>query len=201
MFQGFAQVYPGGPPRGGPAGTWKPNRSEQLHRPEKEELVASLNRTFDGAELVVVTHQTGLSVAEITELRRRMREVDASYKVVKNRLARLALDGSKYADLAPLFVGPTAIAVSQDPVAAAKVAVKFAKENQKLEIAGGAMGERQLDVDGVKALAGLPSMDELRAGLIGMLQKPATRMAVVLREPAGQVARVLGAYAETGEAA
>ena len=172
-----------------------------MHRAEKEELVSTLNRTFDGAELVVVTHQSGLSVAEMTDLRRRMREADASYKVVKNRLARLALDGSKYANLAPLFVGPTAIAVSNDPVAAAKVAVKFAKENEKLEIAGGAMGERQLDVDGVKALAGLPSLDELRAGLIGMLQTPATRIAVVLREPAGQLARVLGAYGETGEAA
>lgn len=201
MFQGPAQVNPDGPLDGGPPGTWKPNRSEQVHRAEKEELVSTLNRTFDGAELVVVTHQSGLSVAEMTDLRRRMREADASYKVVKNRLARLALDGSKYANLAPLFVGPTAIAVSNDPVAAAKVAVKFAKENEKLEIAGGAMGERQLDVDGVKALAGLPSLDELRAGLIGMLQTPATRIAVVLREPAGQLARVLGAYGETGEAA
>lgn len=172
-----------------------------MHRPEKEQLVATLNRTFDGAELVVVTHQSGMSVAEMTELRRRMREAEASYKVVKNRLARLALDGSKYADLAPLFVGPTAIAVSDDPVAAAKVAVKFAKENKKLEIAGGAMGERRLDIDGIKALADLPSLDELRARLIGMVQTPATRIAVVLQAPAGQVARVLAAYGETGEAA
>ena len=169
-----------------------------MYRADKEQVVADLTQVLEENELVVVTRQAGLTVKEMTDLRRRMREVDARYKVIKNRLARRALDNSRFADLAPLFVGPTAIAYSKDPVAAAKVAVDFAKSNEKLEIAGGAMGEQTLGVDGVKALAALPSLDELRARLVGMLQTPATRVAGVLQAPAGQLARVMSAYGASG---
>lgn len=142
-----------------------------------------------------MTQQSGLTVAEVTTLRRQMREAGAGFKVTKNRLARRALEGTKFAKLAPLFKGPTAVAYSTDPVAAAKVAISYANANEKLTIVGGAMGDTLLDPNGVKALATLPSLNELRAKLIGMLQTPATRVAQVLRAPAGQLARVFGAYA------
>ena len=172
-----------------------------MDRTEKQNLVASLKGTFEGANLVVITRQSGLTVAESTQLRRQIREAGASFKVTKNRLARLALEGTKFAELAPMFTGPTAIAVSQDPVAAAKVVVNFAKANEKLVLVGGALDGKVLDINAVKSLAALPSLDELRAQLVGMLQTPATRIARVLNAPAGQVARVLAAYAEKGEAA
>lgn len=172
-----------------------------MDRTEKENLVASLKGLFEGANLVVITRQSGLTVAESTKLRHQMREAGASFKVTKNRLARLALEGTKFAELAPMFTGPTAVATSTDPVAAAKVAVTFAKENEKLVLVGGALDGKVLGVEDVKSLASLPSLDELRARLVGMLQTPATRIARVLNAPAGQVARVLAAYAEKGEAA
>lgn len=172
-----------------------------MDRAKKEELVAELNGTFADSTLVVVTHQTGLTVAESTDLRARMREAGAGFKVTKNRLAKLALTGTTYEGISDLFEGPTAIAYSTDPVAAARVAVNFAKENEKLVIVGGAMGENRLDEAGVKALASLPSLDELRARLVGMLNTPATRVAGVLQAPAGQLARVFSAYAGKGEAA
>lgn len=172
-----------------------------MDRTEKQNLVASLKSTFEGANLVVITQQSGLTVAESTDLRRKMREAGAGFKVTKNRLARLALEGTKFAELAPMFTGPTAIATSEDPVAAAKVAVNFAKDNDKLVVIGGALDGKMLDVSEVKSLASLPSLDELRGTLVGMLQTPATRIARVLNAPAGQVARVIAAYAEKGEAA
>lgn len=172
-----------------------------MDRAKKTELVATLNGTFSSAALVVVTQQTGLSVVEATELRRQMRAAGASYKVTKNRLARLALDGTPYAGLVELFNGPTAIAWSDDPVAAAKVAVEFAKKNDKLAVVGGGLGSQVLDEAGVKALAALPSLDELRARLVGMISTPATRIAGVLQAPAGQLARVMNAYATKDEAA
>lgn len=172
-----------------------------MDRTEKQNLVASLKGLFEGANLVVITRQSGLTVAESTHLRRQMREAGASFKVTKNRLARLALEGTKFAELAPMFTGPTAIATSQDPVAAAKIAANFAKENEKLVLVGGALDGKLLDIDAVKSLAALPSLDELRAKLVGMLQTPATRIARVLNAPAEQVARVLAAHAEKGEAA
>lgn len=172
-----------------------------MDRSQKQRLVAALHQTFRETRLVVVTHNGGLTVSEVTDLRRRMRDAGAGFKVTKNRLARLALEGTSFAGLSSLFTGPTAIAFSVDPVAAAKVAVTFANANQKLAIVGGAMGEQILDSDGVKALATLPSLDELRARLIGMLQTPATRIATVLQAPASQLARVLSAYAEKGDAA
>jgi len=172
-----------------------------VDRTQKEKLVASLNQALSSTVAVVVTRQSGLTVAEATRLRRRMREAGASFKVTKNRLARLALKGTPFEGLAPMFTGPTAIAWSKDPVAAAKAAVEFAKTNEKLVIVGGALGAKALDVAGVQALATMPSLDELRAKLLALLQTPATRIAGVLQAPAGQLARVLKARAEKGEAA
>ena len=172
-----------------------------MDRTRKEELVASFNEAFSGATLVVVTSQSGLTVAQSTELRREMRKAGASYKVTKNRLTRLALEGTKFAHLSDLFKGPTGIAYSEDPVAAARIAVKFAEGNDKFQILGGGLSEQALDISGVNALAKLPSLDELRGKLVGMIQTPATRIAGVTQAPAGQLARVLGARAAQGEAA
>ena len=142
-----------------------------------------------------------MTVAEVTELRRQMRAAGASFKVTKNRLARLALAGTKFERLSPMFTGPTAIAYSRDPVAAAKVAVEFANKNDKLRIIGGGLGERQLDAEGVKSLATMPSLDQLRARFLGLLQTPATRIAAVLQAPGAQLARVLDAYAKKADQA
>ncbi len=151
--------------------------------------------------MVVVTHYSGLTVGEMGELRGQMREAGASFKVTKNRLTRLALQGTKFENLEDMFTGPTAIAYSDDPVAPAKVCVNFAKKNDKLVVMGGAFGEEKLDVAGIKTMASLPSLDELRAKIVGMLNTPATRIAGVLQAPAGQVARVLSARGQQDEAA
>ncbi len=172
-----------------------------MDRSRKEKLVAELHQTFTGSNLLVVTHQTGLTVAEVSDLRRRMRAAGANFRVTKNRLARRALEGTRFQGLASLFEGPTAIAYSQDPVAAAKVAVGFAKENGKLIVLGGSLGDKDLGLDGVRGLAALSSLDETRAKSVAMLSTPATTIARVLQAPAGQLARVLGAYGEKGEAA
>lgn len=173
-----------------------------MERARKEELVAELRQTFQNAGVVVVTHYRGLTVAESTDLRRQMHDAGAQFKVTKNTLARLALKDTEYESLADSFTGPTAIAVSKDPVAAAKAAAKFAKGNEKLVLlAGGMAGGEMLDANGVKALAALPSLDELRGTLVGLLQAPATKVARTLQEPGGQVARVLNARSEQGEAA
>ncbi len=169
-----------------------------MDRARKEELVALLHQTFQNTAILVVTEQSGLTVAEASELRRRMREAGATFRVTKNRLVRLALKGTKYEGLSDLFSGPTAIAFSDDPLAAAKVSVNFANENEKLAIKGGALDGEILDVAGVKALAALPSLDELRAKIISLIQTPATRLAAVLQAPGGQVARVLSAYGAKG---
>ena len=166
-----------------------------MDRSEKLELITSLHNTLKEAELVVVTRQTGLTVAEVTDLRRKMRAAGAGYRVAKNRLARRALEGTKFTGLSDLLTGTTALAYSKDPVAAAKVAITYAKGNEKLSIAGGVLGNLVLDPEGIKALASLPSLDELRAKLVGLLQTPATRVATVLAAPAGQLARVFNAYA------
>ena len=172
-----------------------------MDRSQKQQLVDSLHKTLSGASLVVVTRQSGLTVKEVTELRRQMRAAGATYKVTKNRLARLALKDTPYQELAPLFTGPTAVACSKDPVAAAKVAVKYADSNEKVTILGGSLGDRKLDLAAIKSLATLPSIDSLRSKLIGLIQAPATKVAGVLQAPAGQLARVFGAYGAKGEAA
>ena len=172
-----------------------------MDRAQKEAAVAGLNQTLGGVNLVVVTHQTGLTVYESMTLRRKVREAGASFKVTKNRLTRLALEGTKFQALQSLMTGPTALAFSEDPVAAAKVCVEFAKKNEKLTIIGGALGKQLLDVNGVQALAKLPSLDELRGKLVGLLQAPATKVAGVLQAPAGQLARVISAYGSQDEAA
>jgi large subunit ribosomal protein L10 len=164
-------------------------------------MVASLNGVFSNTGVVVVAHYAGLTVADMTTLRGRMREAGAGVKVAKNRLAKLALRGTEAEHIADLFKGPTVIAYSKDPVSAPKVAIDFAKANEKLVILGGAMGKTNLSPDGVKALASLPSLDELRASLIGMIQTPATRIAQLASAPAGKLARVIGAYARKEEAA
>jgi large subunit ribosomal protein L10 len=169
-----------------------------LDRTQKQRLVDRLQQDLVGTTCVVVTHQTGLSVAEVTQLRRQVRSAGASFRVTKNRLARRALAGSPFEPLSTLFTGPTAIAFSRDPVAAAKAVVEYANRNDKLTIIGGGLAGQQMDAAGVRELASLPSLDELRGKLIGLLQAPATRLARVLQAPAGQVARVFAAYAESG---
>ncbi len=165
-----------------------------MDRTQKEELVSQLNETFNGAETVVVTHNLGLTVSEMEDLRVKLREAGASFKVTQNRLTRLALKDTQFEGISDLFKGPTGIAYSEDVVAAAKVAVKFAKDNDNFEVVGGSMGDQVLDIDGVKALATMPSLDELRGKLVGLIQAPATKVAGVLQAPAGQLARVCGAY-------
>ena len=172
-----------------------------MDRVSKEEMVSDLHSVFDDSNAVVVTHYSGLTVGELEDLRGQMREAGASFKVTKNRLTRLALQGTKFEGLTDLFTGPTAVAVSIDPVAAAKVVVNYAKKNDKLVVIGGAMGDQQLGVDGVKALASLPSLDELRGKLVGLLSAPATKIAGVLQAPAGQIARVLLARGQQSDAA
>ena len=172
-----------------------------MNRSEKQELVASMNQSFQATNLIVITQQSGLTVSEATSLRRQMRDAGASYKVCKNRLVRLALEGTRFEALAPLFTGPTAIASSADPVAAAKVCVDFAKGNNKLTIVGGALGESLLQTADVEALAKLPSLDELRGKLIGVIQAPAGKLASVTQAPAAQLARVFSAYGSQDEAA
>jgi large subunit ribosomal protein L10 len=170
-----------------------------VDRKQKEEQVSSLREIFEDAALVVVTHYSGMTVSELGELRGKMREAGANFKVTKNRLTKLALAGTKFEGTAEMFSGPTAIAYSKDPVAAAKAAVNFSKTNDKLIVLGGAMGSENLDVNRVKALATLPSLDELRAKIVGMIATPATRVASVLQAPAAQVARVIGVHANSGE--
>ncbi|PLX37016.1 MAG: 50S ribosomal protein L10 [Hyphomicrobiales bacterium] len=172
-----------------------------MERAEKQELVAALNEVFTGAGVVVVAHYAGLDVAKMTDLRSKMRAAGGSVKVAKNRLVKLALKGTEIEHITDLFEGPTVIAYSDDPVAAPKVVSDFAKANDKLVVLGGALGTTNLDAEGVKALASMPSIDELRAKLVGMISTPATRIAQVLSAPGGQVARVLSAYAEKGNAA
>jgi large subunit ribosomal protein L10 len=171
-----------------------------VDRSGKEKLVTELQEMLSDAQLVVVTNQNGLTVAEVTDLRRKMRAAGAGFKVAKNRLAQLALKGTKYENLEKLLKGPTGIAFSTDPIAAAKVAVTYANSNDKLTIMGGSMGTEVLDTAKVKALATLPSINELRSKLIALLQTPATRVATVVQAPAAQLARVFGAYAKKGEA-
>ena len=167
-----------------------------MDRSQKAESVAYLTDLFNGAGAVVITRNLGMTVAQTTALRTKMREAGATYKVAKNRLAKLAIQDTDYAGIGEFFTGPTAVAASSDPVAAAKVIVEFAKTTDKIEILGGGMGSLVLDANGIKALATMPSLDELRAKLIGLIQAPATKIAQVVTAPAAKLARVFAAYAE-----
>ncbi|MDX2234246.1 MAG: 50S ribosomal protein L10 [Hyphomonadaceae bacterium] len=166
-----------------------------MDRAEKAQAVEALKGIFAKSGVVVVSHYAGLTVADMTSLRVRLREAGAGLKVVKNRLVKIALDGTPGAAVSHLFTGPVAIAFSPDPVAATKVAVAYAKEKEKFVLLGALMGASVLDENGVKALATLPSLDELRGKIVGLLNAPATRIAGVLQAPGGQLARVLSAYA------
>jgi large subunit ribosomal protein L10 len=172
-----------------------------VDRATKKELVARLNGAFTDTRVVVVAHYSGLNVPQMQALRRQMKQAGAVVKVTKNRLAKLALDGTNAAVIAPLLKGPTLIAYSGDPIAAPKAAADFAKGNDKFVILGGAMGKLALDANGVRALAALPSLDELRAKIIGLVQAPGTKIAQLLNAPGAKLARVVQAYASKGEAA
>jgi large subunit ribosomal protein L10 len=166
-----------------------------VDRAAKRELVRSLNAVFKDTGAIVVAHYAGLTVAQMTDYRRRVKEAGGQVKVAKNRLAKIAIKDTEAAGIVDLFKGPTCVAFSQDPLAAAKVAVKYAKENDKLVILGGTMGRTVLDPAGVRALAELPSLDELRAKLIGLLTAPATKIARTIKEPGAKLARVVQARA------
>jgi large subunit ribosomal protein L10 len=166
-----------------------------MDRSQKADLVAELKNVFSETSVVVITRNLGMTVAQSTDLRLKMRDAGAQFKVAKNRLALIALEGTKYGPIGDMLTGPTALATSTDPVAAAKVAVEFAKTTDRIEIVGGAMGDTLLDVNGIKALAALPSLDELRGKLVGLIQAPASKIARTVAEPGAQLARVVGAYA------
>ena len=167
-----------------------------MNRQEKAELIETLQTTLNASSTVVVTHQVGMTVAESSDLRAKMREAGAGFKVTKNRIAKLALKGTRFEDLDSMFTGPTAVGMSQDPVAAAKAIVDYAKGNKKITIIGGSMDGKTLDQAGVEALAKMPSLDELRGKLVGLVQAPATKVARVTQAPAGKLARVIQARAD-----
>jgi large subunit ribosomal protein L10 len=171
-------------------------KESKVEKAKKAEVVEDLNGVFAKAGSVVVAHYSGMTVAQMNDLRSRMRAAGASFRVSKNRLAVRALKGTAVEGIAHLFKGPTGIAVSDDPIAASKVAVAYAKDNDKLVILGGSVGATALDANGVKALATLPSLDELRGKIVGLLVAPATKIAGIVQAPAGQLARVIGAYSK-----
>ena len=172
-----------------------------MDRAEKTKLVKTLVEDFKSSEVIVVAHYAGLSVSEMEDLRVQMKQAGGQVKVAKNRLAKLALKETETADISDLFTGPTLIAYSNDPVTAPKIAVNFAKDNEKLVVLGGAMGQTNLDADAVKSLATMPSLDELRAKIAGLLTRPSANIASILQAPGGQVARVISAYSDKGAAA
>ena len=184
-----------------PGGSHPPTESPDVDRAEKKAAIETLNGVFKTTGVAVVAHYSGLTVAQMQKLRTQMKQAGASVKVSKNRLAKIALEGTDVVAIGSLLKGPTVIAYSNDPVGASKVASDFAKANEKFVILGGAMGKTALDPNGVKALASLPSLDELRGKLVGLLVAPATKLAQLANAPAAKVARVVQAYASKGEAA
>ena len=167
-----------------------------MDRAGKAESIETLKGVFEGSGAVVVTHYLGLTVAEMTDLRGRLRKEGAALKVVKNTLAQKALNGAAGEGGDALFKGPVAIAYGPDPVSAAKVVTQYAKDNEKFSVIGGILGQTTvLDKTAVSSLATLPSLDQIRAQIIGLINAPATKVAGVLQAPAGQLARVFGAYA------
>ena len=170
-----------------------------MNRAEKKALIEATNAKLKNAEIALVVHNKGLTVAEMSDLRSKMREAGAEFKVTKNRLTKIAAKDTPYEQIADLFKGPAAVATAKEPVAVAKGLVDFAKNNEKLVIIGGAFGAQKLDVKAIETLAKLPSLNELRAKIVGMLQTPATRIACVLQAPGSQVARVVAAKAAKGD--
>ncbi len=170
-----------------------------MSRAQKEAEIKELHERFANDEMVVVTHYSGLTVGELSELRSDLRKEGASFKVTKNSLAKLAIKGTQFEPLSDMFTGPTGVASSQDPVAAAKIAHKFAKGNDKLIILGGALGKEILDVKGVEALAKLPSLDEVRSKLVGLLVAAPTKLAGIMQAPARELVGVTKAYGEKSE--
>ncbi len=169
-----------------------------MNRTQKQELIQEVNATLNKANIALIVHNNGLTVAEMSDLRKKMRDAGAEFKVTKNRLAKIAAKDTKFELIADLFKGPAAVATADEPVAVAKGLVDFAKTNEKLVIIGGAYADQKLDLKAIQALAKLPSLNELRAKIVGMLQTPATRIACVLQAPGGQVARVIAANAAKG---
>lgn len=172
-----------------------------MDRAAKEELVTQLHEVFQNTGVIVVAHYAGLSVAQMTDYRNRMRDAGGKVKVAKNRLAKIALEGTDLADMKDFLTGPTCLSYSEDPIAAAKVAVEYAKTNEKLVILGGAMGKSVLDANGVKALASLPSLDELRGKIVGLIQAPMVKIVRTVNEPGAQLARVIQAKSAQADAA
>ncbi len=172
-----------------------------MERAAKKQAIDDLNEVFKGTSVAIVAHYSGLTVAQMQVLRKQMKQAGAAVKVSKNRLAKIALEGTDVVSIGALLKGPTVIATSKDPVAAPKVAIEFAKTNEQFVILGGAMGKTVLNPDGVKALASLPSLDELRGKIVGLLVAPATKIAQLTNAPAAKLARVVQAYASKGEAA
>lgn len=179
-----------------PAGFARADRENRVDRAEKKAFVTTMHDVLQETSVVVVAHYSGLTVAQMQTLRKQMRDVGATVQVTKNRLTRIALEGTEVASVRELLKGPTLLAFSKDPVAAPKAAVAFAKDNAKLVILGGAMGKTALNPDAVKSLATLPSLDELRAKLVGLIQAPATKLARLTTAPATKLARVVRAYAD-----
>jgi large subunit ribosomal protein L10 len=167
-----------------------------MDRAQKKQFVENIHSNLQGAGVMVVCHYQGMTVAEISDLRRQARAAGASFQVTKNTLTKLGLKDSMFEPVSDLFTGPTAVAYSQDPVAAAKVLVDFAKNNDKVKILGGALGERRLQANDVEALAKMPSLDQLRGKILGLLVSPATKLVQLLQTPGGQVARVISAHAK-----
>ena len=165
----------------------KLERRRSVNRTEKTELIETLQSTFNASTTVVVAHQVGMTVAESGALRQKMRDAGAGLKVTKNRIAKLALKGTRYEDLDSIFTGPTVVGTSEDPVAAAKILVDYAKENPKITIIGGSMDGKNLDKAGVEALAKMPSLDELRGRIVGLVQAPAAKIVRVVQAPAGDM--------------
>jgi large subunit ribosomal protein L10 len=192
-------VQPGGPASRAKAA--KEERASLVERAAKKEAVEALNGLFKTTGVAVVAHYSGLTVVQMQKLRSQMKQAGASVKVSKNRLAKIALEGTDVVAIGSLLKGPTVIATSNDPVAAPKVAVEFAKTNEKFVILGGSMGKTVLNVDSVKALAALPSLDELRGKIVGLIVAPATKIAQLTTAPAAKLARVVQAYASKSEAA
>ncbi len=166
-----------------------------MDRAGKAQAIDTLKGVFDNAGAVVVTHYLGLTVKELEDLRGRLRAEGAKLQVVKNTLAQKAMDGRAGEGGDALFTGPVAIAYAPDPVSAAKVATDYAKGNDKFIVVGAVMGDKVLDAKGVSALATLPSLDQLRAQLVGLIAAPATRLATVITQPGAGLARVVNAYA------